>query len=154
MGINNTIEWKLAHFNDLSANELYNILQLRSAIFVVEQNCVYLDADGKDKQCYHLFATQNNVVIACSRIVPPGVSYTEPSIGRIATATAARGTGKGKELVKRSIEASLQLHGNTSIKIGAQLYLKKFYESFGFVQVGNVYDEDGIDHIKMIRSYA
>ncbi len=150
----NTIEWKLTHFSDLSSNELYNILQLRSAIFVVEQNCVYLDTDGKDNQCYHLFATQNNTVIACSRIVPPGVSYTEPSIGRIATATAARGTGAGKELVKRSIEACLQLHGNNNIKIGAQLYLKKFYESFGFVQVGDVYDEDGIDHIKMIRTNA
>lgn len=144
--------WQLIHFNDLTPAQLYNILRLRSEVFVVEQNCVYLDLDGKDDRCFHLFATLDNKIIACSRIVPPGLSYTEPSIGRIATAGETRGSGYGKELVQRSIDATLELHGNTSIKIGAQLYLKKFYESFGFVQVSDIYDEDGIDHIKMLRS--
>ncbi len=144
--------WQLIHFNDLTPGQLYDILRLRSEVFVVEQNCVYLDLDGKDDRCFHLFATLDNKIIACSRIVPPGLSYTEPSIGRIATAGEIRGSGYGKELVQRSIDATLELHGNTSIKIGAQLYLKKFYESFGFVQVSDIYDEDGIDHIKMLRS--
>lgn len=144
--------WQLIHFNDLTPVQLYNILRLRSEVFVVEQNCVYLDLDGKDNECFHLFAEQDNKTIACSRIVPPGLSYNEPSIGRIATAGEARGTGYGKELVQRSIDATLQLYGETAIKIGAQLYLKKFYESFGFAQVSDIYDEDGIDHIKMLRS--
>ena len=144
--------WQLIHFNDLTPVQLYNILRLRSEVFVVEQNCVYLDLDGKDNECFHLFAEQDNKTIACSRIVPPGLSYSEPSIGRIATAGEARGTGYGKELVQRSIDATLQLYGETAIKIGAQLYLKKFYESFGFAQVSDIYDEDGIDHIKMLRS--
>ncbi len=144
--------WQLIHFNDLTPVQLYNILRLRSEVFVVEQNCVYLDLDGKDNECFHLFAEQDNKTIACSRIVPPGLSYIEPSIGRIATAGKARGTGYGKELVQRSIDATLQLYGETAIKIGAQLYLKKFYESFGFAQVSDIYDEDGIDHIKMLRS--
>lgn len=152
MTTNTTAEWQCLHFKDLTPDQLYNILQLRSQVFVVEQNCVYLDTDGKDVQCFHLFATLDNKVIACSRIVPPGISYTEPSIGRIATAGEARGSGYGKELVQRSIDATLQLHGPVAIKIGAQLYLKKFYESFGFTQVSEVYDEDGIDHIKMLRS--
>lgn len=151
MDIKDSLQWHLVHFNDLQPATLYAILQLRSAVFVVEQNCVYQDLDGKDEQCFHLYAMLNHTVVACSRIVPPGLSYTEPSIGRIATATEARGTGYGKELVQRSIEATLNLYGHTAIKIGAQLYLEKFYGSFGFVTVSDVYDEDGIDHIKMLR---
>jgi ElaA protein len=150
----NNVTWELIHFNELSSTQLYHILQLRSEVFVVEQNCVYLDLDGKDTQCFHLFAMRDNKVIACSRIVPPGLSYNEPSIGRIATANETRGTGYGKELVQQSIDATFRLYGNTAIKIGAQLYLKKFYESFGFVQVSEIYDEDGIDHIKMLRAGA
>ncbi|WP_162427236.1 GNAT family N-acetyltransferase [Pontibacter pudoricolor] len=138
------------HFNELTNTELYDMLRLRSDVFVVEQNCVFLDLDDKDQQCYHVLFYDDKTIVACSRLVPPGVSYPEISIGRIVTSMAVRGTGVGKLLVDFSIEECRKLFGNGPIKIGAQLYAKKFYESFGFVQSSDVYDEDGIDHIKMI----
>lgn len=96
---------------------------------------------------------ENNKLIAYTRLVPQGVAYQEmPSIGRVVTSPAARRNGTGKELMKLSLDKMQQLFGTTPIKIGAQLYLKKFYESFGFIQTGDIYDEDGIDHIVMIRS--
>ena len=94
---------------------------------------------------------QNDHLLAYARIVPPGLSYHEPSIGRVVTAGTARSTGLGKTLIEKSIAEIFNLYGKTSIKIGAQLYLKKFYESFDFEQSGDIYDEDGIDHIQMIR---
>lgn len=138
------------HFNDLTNTELYDMLRLRSDVFVVEQNCVFLDLDDKDQQCYHVLFYEDHTIVACSRLVPQGVSYPEISIGRIVTSMAVRGTGVGKQLVDYSIEECRRLFGEGPIKIGAQLYAKKFYESFGFVQSSDVYDEDGIDHIKMI----
>jgi ElaA protein len=137
-------------FSDLTNTELYDQLRLRSEVFVVEQNCVFLDQDDKDQQCYHVLFYDGETIVASSRLVPPGVSYPEMSIGRIVTSMAVRGTGVGKQLVDFSIEKCRELFGNGPIKIGAQLYAKKFYESFGFVQSSDVYDEDGIDHIKMI----
>ena len=137
-------------FSDLTNTELYDLLRLRSEVFVVEQNCVFLDQDDKDQQCYHVLFYDGETIVASSRLVPPGVSYPEMSIGRIVTSMAVRGTGVGKQLVDFSIEKCRELFGNGPIKIGAQLYAKKFYESFGFVQSSDVYDEDGIDHIKMI----
>eukprot|EP01133_Synstelium_polycarpum_P017833 gene17833-21266_t len=139
-------------FNSLSAKELYAVLKLRSEIFVVEQKCVYLDADGKDPSCQHLMLYQQKELVAYARIVPAGVSFSEPSIGRIVSSDAVRGKGFGKELVRLAIENCIRLYGRQPIKIGAQLYLKKFYESFGFISEGDVYDEDGIDHIHMRRS--
>ncbi|PYF77125.1 GNAT family N-acetyltransferase [Pedobacter nutrimenti] len=139
-------------FSSLSAKELYAILKLRSEIFVVEQKCVYLDADGKDPSCQHLMLYQQKELVAYARIVPAGISFSEPSIGRIVSSDAVRGKGFGKELVRLAIENCIRLYGRQPIKIGAQLYLKKFYESFGFISEGDVYDEDGIDHIHMRRS--
>ena len=138
-------------FDSLTVKELYAIMRLRSEIFVVEQNCVFLDADDKDLSCQHLMLYHNKVLMAYARLVPAGLSFTEPSIGRIVTSNAARGKGFGKELLQLSIENCERLYGKKPIKIGAQLYLKTFYESFGFVQTGDIYDEDGIDHIDMIR---
>lgn len=138
-------------FDSLTVKELYAIMRLRSEIFVVEQNCVFLDADNKDLSCQHLMLYHNKVLMAYARLVPAGLSFTEPSIGRIVTSNAARGKGFGKELLQLSIENCERLYGKKPIKIGAQLYLKTFYESFGFVQTGDIYDEDGIDHIDMIR---
>ncbi len=145
------MNWTLKTFDSLTPQELYALLRLRSEVFVVEQNCVFLDMDNKDQQCHHLLGWQNNTLVAYTRLVPPGLSYAEPSIGRVVSSPAARGTGAGKLLMDKSIEKIIELYGNTPIKIGAQLYLKSFYESFGFVQTGDVYDEDGIDHIEMIR---
>lgn len=139
------------HFNDLSLQELYAMLRLRSEVFVVEQNCVFLDMDNKDQSCHHLLLWDDANLVACARLVPPGVSYTEMSIGRIVSNPAYRGTGAGRTLVATAIEACYRIFGQGTIKIGAQLYLEKFYGSFGFERIGEVYDEDGIDHIKMLK---
>ncbi|MBB6270930.1 ElaA protein [Pedobacter cryoconitis] len=138
-------------FESLTVKELYAILRLRSEIFVVEQECVFLDADNKDLSCQHLMLYQNKELMAYARIVPAGLSFTEPSIGRIVTSAAARGKGFGKQLVLLAISNCIRLYGNKPIKIGAQLYLKSFYESFGFVVVGEEYLEDDILHVDMIR---
>ena len=141
----------LKHFDALTPHELYAILQLRSEVFGIEQNCVYQDMDNKDQACFHLMGWQDNRLVAYTRLVPPGISYPEPSIGRVVTSPAARRTGFGKTLMEKSIAEIISLYGKTPIKIGAQLYLKKFYESFDFEQSGDVYDEDGIPHIPMTR---
>ena len=146
------ITWLFKKFDDLDPNELYAILQLRNEVFVVEQNCVFQDADNKDQAAYHLMGWDNEKLIAYTRIIPPGVVYEFPSIGRVVTSPSARGNGIGKILMEGSMEAVKKLFGDGPIKLGAQLYLKKFYESFGFVQSGELYLEDGIEHIEMIRS--
>ena len=145
------MNWTLKKFEDLTPNELYAILRLRTEVFVVEQNCVFQDMDNKDQPAYHLMGWKNNTLIAYTRLIPPHLSYEEPSIGRVVTSAAARGGGIGRILMEKSIEEIIRLYGKTPIKLGAQLYLKKFYESLGFMQSGDVYDEDGIDHIEMIR---
>lgn len=138
-------------FDTLTPHELYSLLRLRNEVFVVEQQCVYLDTDNIDQECYHLMIYQNNDLVAYTRLVPPGISYPEMSIGRVVSSPSYRGTGIGKQLIRESIEACRKLYGGGDIKIGAQFYLKRFYESFGFVQCSDVYDEDGIEHIKMIK---
>lgn len=138
-------------FDALTPRELYAILQLRSEVFVVEQNCVYQDMDNKDQFCFHVMCWQDNKLVAYTRLVPPGVAYPEPSIGRVITSKEVRRTGLGKTLIEKSIAEILKIYGQTPIKIGAQLYLKKFYESFDFEESGDVYDEDGIPHIPMTR---
>ena len=146
------IVWVLTHFNDLLPQQLYAALQLRNEVFVVEQNCVFQDADDKDQQAYHLLCYDNNKLVAYTRLVPPGYIYTEASIGRVITSPSVRGTGAGKELMQHSIQYVYRLFGNGPIKIGAQLYLKKFYEGFGFQQASDTYLEDGIPHIYMLKN--
>lgn len=143
--------WILKTFDALSPRELYAVLQLRNEVFVVEQNCVFQDADDKDQDCQHFMGWQHNKLVAYTRIVPPGLAYKEPSIGRVITAPLFRKQKLGKELMQLSIEKLYALHGIQDIKIGAQLYLKNFYESFGFYQSSPVYLEDGIEHIEMIK---
>jgi ElaA protein len=145
------IEWLLKKFDELTPVQLYALLQLRSEVFVVEQNCVFLDADDKDQEADHLMGFQNNKLVAYTRLIPPGAIYEQASIGRVVTSPAARGSGAGKELMQKSIEAVYDLYGRLPIKIGAQLYLKKFYESFDFRQISDVYMEDGIEHIYMLK---
>ena len=145
------MEWILKKFDELTPHELYRILQLRNEVFVVEQNCVFQDADDKDQASWHLMGVDNRKLIAYTRIVPTGVSYAEPSIGRVVTSPSARGSGAGRALMKESIRAVYALFGKQPIRIGAQYYLKHFYESLGFQQVSAIYDEDGIDHIYMLK---
>ena len=138
-------------FLELSASELYDVLRLRSEVFVVEQNCVFLDQDDKDQYCQHLSLFSDGKLAAYSRLVPAGVSYEEISIGRVVTSPAFRGTGLGRELMERSIIACEELFAKAPIRIGAQTYALPFYASLGFVPEGEVYDEDGIEHIEMLR---
>lgn len=147
------ITWYHRHFKELNTTELYQILQLRNEVFIVEQNCPFQDLDDKDFKCFHLmgFDTDAQKILAYTRVVPAGVSYEEASIGRVVISPQARGVGIGKELMQKSIELSEELFGGVSIKIGAQYYLKKYYESFGFQQIGDIYLEDGIEHITMLR---
>lgn len=145
------IHWEITRFEDLSPAKLYRILQLRAEVFVVEQNCPYLDADGKDPKSFHVMGfNEKKEMVAYCRILPENISYSEISIGRVLTSSQARGTGAGKQLMARALEEIELLFGSVPVKIGAQLYLKKFYESFGFKFTSEEYMEDGIPHIEML----
>ncbi|MEO5681125.1 MAG: GNAT family N-acetyltransferase [Chitinophagaceae bacterium] len=144
--------WTCKPFDALTPAELYAILQLRNEVFVVEQQCVFQDADNKDQASHHLTGWRQGQLVAYTRLVPPGVAYEEPSIGRVVTAVTARGSGIGRQLMEQSVAECRRLFGNTVIRIGAQLYLKQFYASLGFVPTGGIYPEDGIDHIQMLLS--
>jgi ElaA protein len=146
------MNWLCKKFDALSSYELYAILQLRNEVFVVEQHCVFQDADNKDQHCYHVMGWDETHLIAYARIVPPDISYSESSIGRIVTSPNARKTGIGRTLVQQSINELYGIYGRIPVKIGAQLYLKKFYESFGFKQTSDIYTEDDIPHIEMLLS--
>ena len=143
--------WYFKPFDELTPHELYAIMHLRSEVFVVEQNCVYLDTDGKDLSSWHLMGWDGTKLVAYSRLLPAGLAFTEVSIGRVVSSPAYRGTGAGKELMETAIKTCNELFGDQTIRIGAQLYLQKFYESLGFVQVSEMYLEDNIPHIEMIR---
>jgi len=145
------LTWSIRKFDELTNEELYQLLRLRSEVFVVEQQCNFLDMDNKDQKCAHLLGWKDDVLLAHSRIVPAGVSYEFPSIGRIVVSGKGRGMGLGVELLNVSIAELEGLFGKSVIRIGAQLYLKKFYESFGFQKTSEVYLEDEIEHIEMTR---
>ncbi|MEQ1797654.1 MAG: GNAT family N-acetyltransferase [Lacibacter sp.] len=148
------LNWVLKTFDDLSPHELYTIMWLRNEVFVVEQNCVFQDADNKDQHSWHLMGwADDKQLMAYSRILPPGLAYVQPSIGRVVTNPAARKEGAGRELMKTAIEYCCKLFGEQDIKIGAQLYLLKFYSSLGFERTGEIYLEDGIEHVEMIRFF-
>jgi len=143
------ITWSCKSFTELTNEELYKILQLRNQVFVVEQNSVYQDCDDKDQHCYHLVAWRKNIPVAYSRLIPPNIAFEHASIGRVLTAGSVRGKQIGRELMTRSINLIHDLFGKSSITIGAQLYLKNFYTSLGFIPEGDPYMEDGIEHIHM-----
>jgi ElaA protein len=136
---------------ELSTDALYAILQLRNEVFVVEQDCPYQDCDDLDQQCDHLWTTRDNIVIAYARLVPPGVRFAEPSIGRVITSPTARGGGLGKRLMREAIDRCQLQWPTLGIRISAQSYLKTFYEGFGFRQTGSEYLEDDIPHFEMFR---
>ncbi len=137
-------------FPALTPNELYALMRLRSEVFVVEQNCVFLDADNKDIYCHHLMLFDHKQLIAYARLVPPGISYNEMSVGRVVTAKEARNKGAARQLMQLAVEYCRKIFGDGPIRIGAQYYLEKFYNEIGFTATGDVYDEDGIEHIEMI----
>ena len=139
-------------FEELTKLELYKILQLRAEVFVVEQDCVYQDVDGKDEKALHVLGLKNNDIVAYTRIFKSGDYFNKASIGRVVVKATQRKFGYGHDLIKASIKAIKDFYNETTIVISAQVYLKKFYESHQFIQVGASYLEDGIPHIKMIKS--
>lgn len=139
-------------FSELTTSELYQILQLRSEVFVVEQDCVYQDIDFKDQKALHVLGFKNDTIIAYTRIFKPGYYFENSSIGRVVVKESERKFGYGHELIKVSIKAIETEFKVTEITISAQLYLKKFYESHGFIQIGETYLEDGIPHIRMDKN--
>lgn len=146
------LRWREQAFHELSTGQLYAILALRARVFVVEQACAYLDADGVDPESRHLWAEPSEpghggAIRAYLRIVPAGAKFAEVSLGRIVTAPEARGTGLGRALVRRGLAAVR----DAPVRIGAQAHLERFYGEFGFVRASEPYDEDGIPHIEMLR---
>lgn len=137
------------HFNDLSTNELYEILQLRAEIFVVEQDCVYNDIDGLDKEAFHQFLKMDNKIVAYSRLLQPGTRFNDYSIGRVVVDQDYRSTGLGIKMMQEAIHFITTEWNATTIKISAQKYLRKFYEDLGFKIVTDEYLEDGIPHFGM-----
>lgn len=144
-----TVQWTCKTFDQLSPHELYAALRLRNEVFVVEQACIFQDADDKDAASLHLAGTRDGVLAAYARLVPAGVSYDEVSIGRVVVAKSARKLGLGRALMERALHETYARNGSVPVRLGAQLYLQRFYESLGFSRVSDVYDEDGIDHVLM-----
>lgn len=146
------IIWSIKAFKELGPDELYDILRLRTEVFVVEQECIFQDMDNLDQGAVHLQGRIGSTLAATARILEPGVAYYEPSIGRVVSSPLFRKKGIGIALMRTAIDETERLYGQQPIKIGAQLYLKRFYEGFGFEQCSETYLEDNIPHIKMIRS--
>lgn len=140
-------------FSELNTQELYDLLQLRSEVFVVEQNCVYQDLDGKDQKALHVLGYKNDALVAYTRVFKPGAYFEHASIGRVVVARTERQHQYGYDIMKASIDAVKFHYHKKVIKISAQCYLKKFYSNLGFKPIGEEYMEDGIPHIAMIISY-
>lgn len=147
-----SIDWQLKTFSELTTDELYEVLKMRSEVFVVEQDCPYLDMDDKDQYAYHLTGFYEKKPVAYVRILPPGITYDEASIGRVLTSPDFRKNGAGILLMKEAIRITYKLFPNAGIKIGAQLYLLNFYSNLGFKQTSESYLEDNIPHIEMVHS--
>ena len=144
------MEWKLVAFDALSVHELYELLQLRTEVFAVEQNCAFQDMDGADAQAMHLMGRRDGRLLAYARCFPAGIKFPEASIGRVVTRNLVRGSGLGHLLIEQALAAVATLWGRQAVRIGAQARLKKFYADHGFADVGIAYIEDGIDHLEMV----
>lgn len=152
-----SLTWLDVGFTELSLEQLYGVLQLRVDVFVVEQNCPYPELDGKDKDAHarHLLGINSQQeIVAYSRILAPNVSYPQASIGRVAVAKSARGQGVANQLMQRAIAIAKQRWPDDHIQIGAQDYLRHFYQQLGFVVNSEVYLEDGIPHLDMLLTYS
>jgi ElaA protein len=153
MSAGRTMNWAWCSFDELTPTALYELLQLRSEVFVVEQNCVFLDLDGSDAVALHLLGREeggDGTLLAYARFFQPGVKFPEASIGRVTTRPSARGNGLGHELITEAVAALCKHWGPQPIRIGAQARLEKYYTRHGFVDVGKPYMEDGIEHIEML----
>ncbi|KJD34051.1 GNAT family acetyltransferase [Tamlana nanhaiensis] len=139
-------------FNQLTTSELYNLLQLRSEAFVVEQDCVYQDIDYKDQKAIHILGIKNEKIVAYTRIFKPGDYFEKASIGRVVVAQNERKHKYGYDIMKASIATVSNYFNETEIKISAQCYLKKFYNNLGFNEIGEEYLEDGIPHVAMLKN--
>lgn len=145
------MNWKLKKFDELTSRELYEILRLRNEVFIIEQDCPYLDCDRKDYGAYHLFMEDNNEVVAYLRVLDKGVTFDEVCLGRVIVRESQRGKGLAREMLKLGLEVAEEKFGETTVKISAQQRLVKLYESVGFKQVSDMYMEDNIPHVAMIR---
>lgn len=149
------IDWQFTHFNDLAPTDLYEVLAQRQDVFILEQTCLYPDIDGLDPAAHHLLGWRTvdgkRRLAAYLRVLAPGAKYVEMSLGRVLTTSAARGSGAGRALLLEGIARAEALHPGHRIRIGAQQYLEKFYQGFGFQTVSAPYDEDGIMHVDMLR---
>jgi ElaA protein len=145
------IDWRVKLFDELTLSELYDIMNLRQVVFVVEQDAPYIDADYKDQKAWHIMAYINNELAAYTRVLKPGVSYAEPSIGRVVNAPKYRNLGLGKKLMAESIKVLEEKFNTASCRISAQTYLLPFYKSFGFEVCSEEYMEDGLPHHEMVR---
>lgn len=148
------LRWQTSPFAELDVHQLYAMLRLRQDVFIVEQECIYRDLDDLDQRATHMLCWRDQELLAYQRCLPPGLSYTQSSLGRITVAPEGRGLQLGRELVKRGIDYNSQQWPEQDIKIGAQAHLEDFYRSLGFKLAGEAYIEDGIPHIHMIRSPA
>ena len=150
------LEWRWKRFDELDVHELQNIYRARQIVFVVEQQCAFLDADGCDESACHLAAWSvgSREPLAYARVLDPGVKYAEVSIGRVATTGAGRGTGLGRELMRRVLASTAERWPGAGVRISAQSRLEAFYAGFGFEVAGERYMEDGILHTEMLRSPA
>ena len=159
------ISWRCVPFAELTARELHDILQARAAVFVVEQACAFQDVDGADPGSWHLMGVELGPgplprsgargdearLVAYARLIPPGIKFAEPSIGRVVTLPPVRGTGAGRELMREALRHTDRLWPGKAVRIGAQARLEKFYRDFGFVTASAPYIEDGIPHLEMLR---
>lgn len=145
------IEWRFTAFDALSVTELYALLQLRSEVFVVEQACVFQDMDGADETAMHLLGLLHGELVAYARCVPAGVKFVEASVGRVITRNSVRGTGAGHQLIDEALDCLMRQWGAQPVRIGAQARLEPFYQQHGFFSTGNLYVEDGIQHVEMLR---
>ena len=152
---NTSASWQFSRFRDLTVDDLYAIVRLREAVFIIEQNCPYPDADGRDPLAWHLLGWRDGPdgkeLVAYARIFEPGIRYHEASIGRIVTAPVVRKTGLGRLLMVEALQRVGKLAPNQRIKIAAQRRLENFYKGYGFETVSDAYEEDGIIHVDMMR---
>ncbi len=149
------IDWRWKRFPELTGEEVYRLLTLRSDVFVVEQRSIYLDPDGLDRAAFHLLGTDGNgALVAYLRILPPGTQYAEASFGRVVLGGTVRGQGLGRELVRRALAFLKAEYPEAEVVIGAQQYLRGFYEGFGFAVEGEPYDDGGVPHLHMRRPAA
>jgi ElaA protein len=149
------IQFTCSSFDELGARGVHELLALRMAVFVVEQSCPYQDIDGRDPDCLHLLGRdRDGKLVACARLVPPGVAFAEPSVGRIATHRAWRGRHLGQHLIREALARLERRHPGAPVRIAAQCHLLDYYRQFGFAPVGEQYVWDGIPHQDMLRPGA